>query len=247
MKVQFKDVNFSYDPEKELIRDLNFTANIGDTIAIVGQTGAGKTTLVNLLMRFYEVDSGEILVNDKNIREYNRKELRALFGMVLQDTWLFSGSIAENIAYGKPTATREEIEQVAKEAHVHHFITTLEHGYDTQINEESSNISQGEKQLITIARALLTNPKILILDEATSSVDTRTEARIQTAMAHMLEGRTAFIIAHRLTTIKNATTILVMSNGIVAESGTHTELLSQNGIYATMYNSQFNIKEQKTV
>ena len=242
--VEFKHVNFGYDEDKTIIND--FSANIkeGQKIAIVGPTGAGKTTMVKLLMRFYDVNSGAILVDGHNVKDFNRGELRQMFGMVLQDTWLFGGTIKENIKYGKPDATDEEVIAAAKAAHVHHFIQTLPKGYDMVIDEESSNISQGQKQLLTIARVILANPEILILDEATSSIDTRTEQQIQSAMDNLMKGRTSFIIAHRLSTIKNADVILVMNQGDVIEQGTHEELLAKNGFYANLYNSQFQEAEE---
>ena len=218
---------------------MNIDVAPGQTIAIVGPTGAGKTTLINLLMRFYEVNGGKIKVDDVDITDLTREELRHLFGMVLQDTWLFKGTIKDNIAYGKEGATFEDVVNAAKAAHADHFIRTLPQGYDTILNEEASNISQGQKQLLTIARAILANPAILILDEATSSVDTRTESYIQNAMTRLMEGRTNFVIAHRLSTIKDADKILVMKAGTVVEQGTHEELLSQGGLYADLYNSQF--------
>ena len=238
-QVTFEHVSFGYTPDHLLMKDLNITVSPGQTIAIVGPTGAGKTTLINLLMRFYEVNSGEIKVDGVNITDLTRKDLRHLFGMVLQDTWLFKGSIKDNIAYGKEDATYEEVVAAAKAAHADHFIRALPQGYDTILNEEASNISQGQKQLLTIARAILANPAILILDEATSSVDTRTEHYIQNAMTRLMEGRTNFVIAHRLSTIKDADVILVMKSGNVVEQGTHDELLKKGGIYADLYNSQF--------
>lgn len=237
--VQFDHVKFGYSENNTLIHDMNIDVKKGHTIAIVGPTGAGKTTLINLLMRFYEVNDGRILVDGVDIRDMTRESLRNTFGMVLQDTWSFKGTIKENIAYGRMGATDEEIIEAAKAAHADHFIRTLEHGYDTELNEEASNISQGQKQLLTIARAILANPKILILDEATSSVDTRTEVAIQKAMDKLMHGRTSFVIAHRLSTIKDADLILVMNHGNVIEQGTHKELLAQKGFYADLYNSQF--------
>ncbi|AEH50125.1 ABC transporter ATP-binding protein [Pseudothermotoga thermarum] len=237
--VKFERVYFSYLPEKPLIENLNIEVKSGQKIAIVGPTGAGKTTLVNLLMRFYEIQSGRITIDGIDIRDIVKSNLRRIFGMVLQDTWLFNGTIKENIAYGKPNATDEEIIQAAKAAQAHHFIMALPDGYDTVINEEASNISQGEKQLITIARAFLVNPDILILDEATSNVDTLTEIYIQKAMQQLMKGKTSFIIAHRLSTIKNADLILVMNEGKIIETGTHKELMEKGGFYAELYKSQF--------
>ena len=238
-KIDFEHVRFGYNPNKIIIKD--FTAHVkpGQKIAIVGPTGAGKTTIVKLLMRFYDVNSGAILIDNHNIKDFNRSELRQLFGMVLQDTWLFNGSIKDNIRYGKLDATDEQVIEAAKAAHVHHFIKTLPDGYDMILNEEASNVSQGQKQLLTIARAILADPKILILDEATSSVDTRTEVLIQKAMDNLMENRTSFIIAHRLSTIKNADLILVMNEGDIIEIGNHEKLLAQKGFYANLYNSQF--------
>ncbi len=238
--VEFSDVDFSYTPDTELIRGMNISVRSGDSIAIVGPTGAGKTTLVNLLMRFYELDGGRILIDGKDAAGMARKDLRSLYGMVLQDTWLFSGSIRDNIAYARPDASMEEVEEAARKAHIAHFIHTLPDGYDTLLGENAGNISQGQKQLLTIARAILADPKILILDEATSSVDTRTEAYIQNAMTAMMKGKTSFVIAHRLSTIKSAALILVMDKGSVVEQGTHQELLDKGGFYAELYNSQFN-------
>lgn len=237
--VEFKHVNFGYDEDKTIIND--FSANIkeGQKIAIVGPTGAGKTTMVKLLMRFYDVNSGEINIDGHNIKDFKRGELRKMFGMVLQDTWLFGGTVKENIKYGNEEATDGEVIEAAKAAHVHHFIKTLPKGYNSILNEESSNVSAGQKQLLTIARVILANPKILILDEATSSIDTRTEIQIQKAMDNLMKGRTSFIIAHRLSTIKNADLILVMNHGDIIEQGTHEELLAKNGFYADLYNSQF--------
>lgn len=237
--VEFKHVNFGYDEDKTIIND--FSANIkeGQKIAIVGPTGAGKTTMVKLLMRFYDVNSGEINIDGHNIKDFKRGELRKMFGMVLQDTWLFGGTVKENIKYGNEKATDGEVIEAAKAAHVHHFIKTLPKGYNSILNEESSNVSAGQKQLLTIARVILANPKILILDEATSSIDTRTEIQIQKAMDNLMKGRTSFIIAHRLSTIKNADLILVMNHGDIIEQGTHEELLAKNGFYADLYNSQF--------
>lgn len=237
--VTFEHVAFGYEEDHLLMKDMNIDVAPGQTIAIVGPTGAGKTTLINLLMRFYEVNGGKIKVDGVDITDLTREELRHLFGMVLQDTWLFKGTIKDNIAYGKEDATFEDVVNAAKAAHADHFIRTLPQGYDTILNEEASNISQGQKQLLTIARAILANPAILILDEATSSVDTRTESYIQNAMTRLMEGRTNFVIAHRLSTIKDADKILVMKAGTVVEQGTHEELLSQGGLYADLYNSQF--------
>jgi ATP-binding cassette, subfamily B, multidrug efflux pump len=239
--VEFKNVKFGYDKDSVLIKDMNISAKEGQTVAIVGPTGAGKTTLVNLLMRFYEVNNGKITIDGTNINHIKRNSLRHHIGMVLQDTWLFNGTIKENIAYGRENATDEEIINAAKAAQAHHFIKTLSDGYDTVLNEEGTNLSQGQKQLLTIARAFLSNPGILILDEATSSIDTRTEIQIQKAMSNLAHGRTSFIIAHRLSTIKNADLIMVMNHGDVIESGTHTELLNQSGFYADLYNSQFSV------
>ena len=237
--VSFKHVNFGYEQDHLLIENMNINVEPGQKVAIVGPTGAGKTTLINLLMRFYEIQGGSIWIDGVNIKDMRRSELHSLFGMVLQDTWLFNGSIAENIAYGRIGATREEIIEAAKAAHADHFIRTLPEGFETILNEEATNISQGQKQLLTIARAILANPTILILDEATSSVDTRTELYIQKAMSRLMENRTSFVIAHRLSTIKDADLILVMNKGTVIEQGTHESLLAQNGFYADLYNSQF--------
>ena len=239
-KVVFDHVRFGYSEDKILIQDMNLEVNPGQKVAIVGPTGAGKTTLINLLLRFYKLNGGKILIDDIDIRDMRRSDLRKMFGMVLQDTWLFKGTIRENIAYGKENATKEEIENVARSANANHFIKTLPKGYDTIINEEGSNISQGQKQLLTIARAMISDPKILILDEATSSIDTRTELNIQKAMDEIMVGRTSFVIAHRLSTIKDADIILVMKDGNVIESGNHEELIKENGFYAELYNSQFN-------
>lgn len=236
--VTFEHVDFGYGKEL-LIEDMNIEVQPGQTVAIVGPTGAGKTTLINLLMRFYELDGGKIKIDGIDIREMSRKDLRTTFGMVLQDTWLFNGTIKDNLAYGKSGATDEEIFKAAKTARADHFIRTLPDGYDTVLNEEASNISQGQKQLLTIARAVLADPPIMILDEATSSVDTRTELLIQQAMNRLMEGRTSFVIAHRLSTIRDADLILVMNHGKVIEQGTHHDLLEANGFYADLYNSQF--------
>ena len=237
--VEFKDVKFGYDEDKVVIHDFNAKVKQGQKIAIVGPTGAGKTTMVKLLMRFYDVNSGKILIDGHNIKDFKRSDLRSLFGMVLQDTWLFNGTIADNIRYGKLDADIEEVKNAARSASVHHFIKTLPDNYNMVLNEESDNISGGQKQLLTIARVILADPKILILDEATSSVDTRTEILIQQAMDKLMEGRTSFIIAHRLSTIKNADLILVMDNGDIVEQGSHEELLKKNDFYAKLYNSQF--------
>lgn len=238
-EVKFENVNFSYKTEEPLINNMNINVKQGHTIAIVGPTGAGKTTLVNLLMRFYEIGEGNISIDGVDIRDIKRGELRNMFGMVLQDTWLFNGTIFDNIAYGKKGATEEEVMQAAKAAHAHHFIKTLPDGYNTVLNEEASNISQGQKQLLTIARAILANPTIMILDEATSSVDSRTEVYIQRAMTELMQNRTSFVIAHRLSTIRDAELILVMNKGSIIEMGNHNELLKKNGFYADLYNSQF--------
>ncbi|HBF4440517.1 TPA: ABC transporter ATP-binding protein [Clostridioides difficile] len=238
-KIDFENVNFGYNPNKTIINDFSVNVKPGQKVAIVGPTGAGKTTIVKLLMRFYDVNSGSILIDGHNIKDFNRSELREMFGMVLQDTWLFNGSIMENIRYGKLNATDEEVIEAAKSAHVHRFIKTLPDGYKMKLNEEASNVSQGQKQLLTIARAILADPKILILDEATSSVDTRTEVLIQKAMDNLMEGRTSFVIAHRLSTIRDADMILVMNEGDIVEQGNHEELLKKGGFYANLYNSQF--------
>ena len=245
--VEFKHVKFGYNPDVTIIKDFNSKVKEGQKIAIVGPTGAGKTTMVKLLMRFYDVTSGEILVDGHNVKDFERGDLRKMFGMVLQDTWLFGGTVKENIKYSREDATDDEVIQAAKAAHVHHFIKTLPKGYNSVINEESTNISAGQKQLLTIARVILANPKILILDEATSSIDTRTEIQIQAAMDNLMKGRTSFIIAHRLSTIKNADLILVMNHGDIVEQGTHEELLAKNGFYADLYNSQFEEVEERLV
>lgn len=242
--IKFEHVHFGYDPEKTIINDFNADVKDGQKIAIVGPTGAGKTTMVKLLMRFYDVNSGAILVDGHNIKDFKRGELRKMFGMVLQDTWLYGGTIRDNIKYSNPEATDSEVIEAAKAAHVHHYIKTLSNGYDAKINEESTNISAGQKQLLTIARVILANPKILILDEATSSIDTRTEQQIQSAMDNLMKGRTSFIIAHRLSTIKNADLILVMDHGDIVEQGNHEELLAKDGFYAKLYNSQFEETEE---
>ncbi len=238
-RVGFEHVRFGYNPEHTIIHDFSAQVEPGQKIAIVGPTGAGKTTMVKLLMRFYDVNSGVIKVDGHDIRDFNRSELREMFGMVLQDTWLFQGSIEDNIRYGKLDATHEEVVEAAKAAYVHRFVQTLPGGYAMELNEEASNVSQGQKQLLTIARAILADPKILILDEATSSVDTRTEVRIQKAMDNLMRGRTSFIIAHRLSTIRDADLILVMKDGDIIEQGDHEELLARGGFYAELYNSQF--------
>lgn len=237
--VEFQHVRFGYQPDAILMQDVSFTVKPNEMVAIVGPTGAGKTTLVNLFMRFYELNGGKILVDGTDIKELSKNELRKMVGMVLQDTWLFQGTIAQNIAYGKMNATREEIVKAAKAARCNHFIRTLENGYDTVISSEDSNVSQGQMQLLTIARAMLANPALMILDEATSSVDTRTEMEIQKAMAQIMKGKTSFVIAHRLSTIKSADVILVMKSGTIIEKGTHEELLSGDTFYADLYNSQF--------
>ncbi len=237
--VEFKDVHFGYNPENIIINDFSVKINPGQRVAIVGPTGAGKTTIVKLLMRFYDLNSGDIYIDGTKTTDFRRNDLRDLFGMVLQDTWLFNGTIMENIRYGRLDATDEEVIRAAKAAHAHHFIKTLPDGYNMVLNEEASNVSQGQKQLLTIARAILSNPKILILDEATSSVDTRTEVLIQKAMENLMHNRTSFIIAHRLSTIRDADLILVMKDGDIVEHGSHEELLAANGFYASLYNSQF--------
>ncbi|MBP1737059.1 MAG: ABC-type multidrug transport system, ATPase and permease component [Oscillospiraceae bacterium] len=238
-QVTFEHVHFGYDPAKTVINDFSTEVKPGQMVAIVGPTGAGKTTMVKLLMRFYDVTGGSIKVDGHDIRDFNRSELRASFGMVLQDTWLFKGTIMENIRYGRLDATDDEVIAAAKAAHVHHFIQTLPGGYQMELNEDATNVSQGQKQLLTIARAILADKKILILDEATSSVDTRTEQRIQKAMANLMQGRTSFVIAHRLSTIKDADLILVMKDGDIVEQGNHETLLQKNGFYADLYQSQF--------
>jgi ATP-binding cassette subfamily B protein len=242
-RVDFKDVHFGYNPDKIIINDFSFYAEPGQRIAIVGPTGAGKTTMVKLLMRFYDVNGGGILVDDRNVREFKRNDLRCMFGMVLQDTWLFNGTIMENIRYGRSNATDDEVIAAAKAAHADHFIRALPEGYNFVLNEETTNISQGQMQLLTIARAILADPYMLILDEATSSVDTHTEVLIQKAMLDLMKGRTSFIIAHRLSTIRDADWILVMRNGDIVEQGKHEKLLAKKGFYAELYNSQFEGRE----
>ena len=238
-QVEIEHVNFSYTPDRPLIEDLNLSVKPGERVAIVGPTGCGKTTVINLLMRFYDVNSGSIKVEGKDIRDVTRKSLRTSYGMVLQETWLKSGTIRDNIAYGRPEATEEEIVSAAKEAHAHSFIMRMPQGYDTVISEDGGNLSQGQKQLLCIARVMLCLPPMLILDEATSSIDTRTEIRVQKAFAKMMEGRTSFIVAHRLSTVREADMILVMRDGHIVEKGKHEELLVKNGFYAEIYNSQF--------
>ncbi len=242
--IKFEHVKFGYNKDKIVINDFNAEVKDGQKIAIVGPTGAGKTTLVKLLMRFYDLNGGRITIDGYDIKDFNKGDLRKHFGMVLQDTWLFSGTIKDNIKYSKPDATDDEVIEAAKAAHVHHFIKTLPNSYNMVLNEETNNISAGQKQLLTIARVILADPKILILDEATSSIDTRTEIQIQSAMDNLMKGRTSFIIAHRLSTIKNADMILVINNGDIVEQGTHDELLAKDGFYATLYNSQFDEEEE---
>ena len=237
--VSFDHVHFGYNADRIIVNDFSAEVKEGQRIAIVGPTGAGKTTMIKLLMRFYDVNSGAIKIDGHDVRDFNRSELREMFGMVLQDTWLFNGSIWDNIKYGKLDATDEEVIQAAKAAHVHQFVKTLPGGYDMELNEEANNVSQGQKQLLTIARAILADPKILILDEATSFVDTRTEVLIQKAMDNLMKGRTSFVIAHRLSTIRDADMILVMKDGDIVEQGNHEELLAKGGFYADLYNSQF--------
>jgi ATP-binding cassette subfamily B protein len=240
-RVTFQDVRFGYDPEKTVIKGFSAEVQPGQKIALVGPTGAGKTTMVKLLMRFYDVNSGSILVDGHNIKDFKREDLRCMFGMVLQDTWLYNDTIMENIRYGSPSASDDDVFRAARAAHVDHFVRTLPEGYSMVVNEEATNISQGQKQLLTIARAFVTDPAMLILDEATSSVDTRTEVLIQQAMEELMKGRTSFIIAHRLSTIRNADRILVMDEGDIIEQGTHEELLAKNGFYADLYYSQFDV------
>ncbi|HEY5537458.1 MAG TPA: ABC transporter ATP-binding protein, partial [Acetobacterium sp.] len=242
--VDFDHVNFGYNPGKPIINNFSTHIKEGQKVAIVGPTGAGKTTIVKLLMRFYDIDSGSILVDGHNIQDFSRTDLRSLFGMVLQDTWLYNASIRDNIKYGRLDASDAEVESAAAAAQVDFFVHTLPDGYNMVLNEEANNVSQGQKQLLTIARAILADPKILILDEATSSVDTRTEVLIQKAMDNLMEGRTSFVIAHRLSTIKNADLILVMDNGDIVEQGTHAALIEANGFYARLYNSQFEKNEE---
>jgi len=242
-KVTFDSVFFGYDPEMKVIRDFTAEVNPGQKIAIVGHTGAGKTTIVKLLMRFYDINQGSIKVDGVDISHYTRDGLRSHFGMVLQDTWLFNGTIEENIRYGRLDATDDEIKQAARAAQAHHFVRALPDGYQMTINEEADNISAGQKQLLTIARTILANPDILILDEATSNVDTRTEVHIQKAMDNLMKGRTSFVIAHRLSTIRSADMILVMKEGDIVEQGNHDELLGKGGVYADLYNSQFDVVE----
>ncbi|WP_440897453.1 ABC transporter ATP-binding protein [Amphibacillus sp. Q70] len=237
--IEFDRVNFAYEKSKPVIKNLNLKVRRNETVAIVGHTGAGKSTIINLLMRFYDVSSGQILINDTDIRTVSRENLRSFFGMVLQDTWLIQGSIYDNIRFGNLDASKEEVIEAAKQAYAHHFISSLPNGYEAQINEEGNNLSQGQRQLITIARAFVSDPDILILDEATSSVDTRTERMIQSAMSNLMDGRTNFVIAHRLSTIVDADVILVMDKGHIVEQGSHDELLKQNGTYADLYQSQF--------
>ena len=237
--VEFRNVKFGYYPDKTIINNFSLKVNEGKKVAIVGPTGAGKSTIIKILMRFYDINNGDILIDGKSIYNFNRRDLRKLFGMVLQETWLFNGSIKENIRYGNLDASDEEVHNAAESAEADEFISTFHEGYDMILNEEVSNVSQGQKQLLTIARAILKNPKILILDEATSSVDTRTELKIQKAMDTLMEGRTSFIIAHRLSTIKNADIILVLKDGDIIEQGNHEELMAMNGFYTNLYNSQF--------
>ena len=242
--IEFDHVKFGYTDDRIIIKDFSADVKDGQKIAIVGPTGAGKTTIVKLLMRFYDLNSGKITIDGYDIKEFKKGTIRRKFGMVLQDTWLFSGSIKDNIKYGRPDASDNDVIEAAKAAHIHHFIKTLPNGYNMVLNEETSNVSAGQKQLLTIARVILADPKILILDEATSSIDTRTEIQIQSAMDNLMKGRTSFIIAHRLSTIKNADLILVMNEGDIVEQGTHDELLARDGFYAKLYNSQFEVEEE---
>ena len=241
--IKFDHVKFGYTDDRIIIKDFSAKVKDGQKIAIVGPTGAGKTTIVKLLMRFYDLNSGKITIDGYDIKEFKKGTIRRKFGMVLQDTWLFSGSIKDNIKYGRPDASDNDVIEAAKAAHIHHFIKTLPNGYNMVLNEETSNVSAGQKQLLTIARVILADPKILILDEATSSIDTRTEIQIQSAMDNLMKGRTSFIIAHRLSTIKNADLILVMNEGDIVEQGTHDELLKKGGFYSKLYNSQFEVEE----
>ena len=241
--IEFDHVKFGYTDDRIIIKDFSAKVKDGQKIAIVGPTGAGKTTIVKLLMRFYDLNSGKITIDGYDIKEFKKGTIRRKFGMVLQDTWLFSGSIKDNIKYGRPDASDNDVIEAAKAAHIHHFIKTLPNGYNMVLNEETSNVSAGQKQLLTIARVILADPKILILDEATSSIDTRTEIQIQSAMDNLMKGRTSFIIAHRLSTIKNADLILVMNEGDIVEQGTHDELLKKGGFYSKLYNSQFEVEE----
>ena len=242
--IEFDHVKFGYTDDRIIIKDFSAKVKDGQKIAIVGPTGAGKTTIVKLLMRFYDLNSGKISIDGYDIKEFKKGTIRKKLGMVLQDTWLFSGSIKDNIKYGRPDASDNDVIEAAKAAHIHHFIKTLPNGYNMVLNEETSNISAGQKQLLTIARVILADPKILILDEATSSIDTRTEIQIQSAMDNLMKGRTSFIIAHRLSTIKNADLILVMNEGDIVEQGTHDELLKKGGFYSKLYNSQFEVEEE---
>jgi ATP-binding cassette subfamily B protein len=242
-RVVFDHVHFGYEKDQPIINDVSFEVKEGQTVAIVGPTGAGKTTIVNLLMRFYELDQGSIKIDGVSLTDMSKEQVRSLYAMVLQDTWLFNGTIAENIAYGSGDATDKEIEEAARNAYADDFIRTLPDGYDTVLGEDATNLSQGQRQLLTIARAIIAKPKILLLDEATSSVDTRTEMKIQKAMTKLLEGRTSFVIAHRLSTIRDADLILVMNKGDIIEKGTHEELLEQGGFYADLYESQFSQSE----